>query len=258
VRGAEAPARSPFSMSLPSTNHWRGPGATAVARHRDRAGGRGRTGGMSRLLAAVAGLLISSALAAPAAGAKDEYWTQICGQSGCKIVKDRFVAAALTSEAEEHGSRVRRASGVPAYTVRYAVPNSGKPTGPTYWLTTDAIEFMIRNSQASVSDLFVRARAGVRPFPAANVHRAGSWERFVALGGAVSVIVVAALLLYRRGGVRQDPHDTRSSCRLFRQNATATHLDTSRANDCLPAAVRRPRSTYPLCRRVDARARRVG
>jgi hypothetical protein len=74
---------------------------------------------MSRLLATVAGLLIGAALAVPAAGAKDEYWTQICGQSGCRIVKDRFVAAALTSEAEEHGSKVRGSPGVPAYTVRY-------------------------------------------------------------------------------------------------------------------------------------------
>src|SRR5205823_4950410 len=92
-------------------------------------GGRGRTAGMSRLLAAVAGFLVTAALAAGQAGAKEEYWAQICGRSGCKIVKDRFVAAALTSEAEEHGSKVRRSEGVPAYTVRYAVPNSGGPTG---------------------------------------------------------------------------------------------------------------------------------
>jgi hypothetical protein len=155
---------------------------------------------MSRLLAAVGGLLISAALTVPAAGAKEEYWAQICGRSGCKIVKDRFVAAALTSEAEEHGSKVRSSLGVPAYTVRYAVPNSGELTGPTYWLKADEIEFMIRHSQASVSDLFIRAKAGVRPFPAAKAHPAGSWGRPVALGAAVSVIVIVALLLFRRGG----------------------------------------------------------
>jgi hypothetical protein len=167
---------------------------------RDRDGGRDRTAGMYRLLAAAAGLLISTALTAPAAGAKEEYWAQICGRSGCKLVKDRFVAAALTSEAEEHGSKARSSPGAPAYTVRYAVPNSGEPTGPKYWLKTDEIEFMIRHSQASVSDLFIRAKAGVRPFPAANAHRAGSWGLFVALGAAVSVLVAVALLLFRRGG----------------------------------------------------------
>jgi hypothetical protein len=168
---------------------------------------------VSRLLVAVIGLLISAALSASTAGAKEEYWAQICGQSGCKIVKDRFVAAALTSEAEEDGSKVRR-SPAPAYTIRYAVPKSGTPTGPTYWLTTDAIEFTIRFSQASVSDLFIRAKASVRPFPAANVQRASSWGRFVALGGAVAVIFVVALLAYRRAGIVRRAHA--SACALWR------------------------------------------
>jgi len=54
---------------------------------------------MSRSLVAVAALLVSTVLTAAAAEAKDEYWAQICGRSGCKIVKDRFVGAALTTEA---------------------------------------------------------------------------------------------------------------------------------------------------------------
>jgi hypothetical protein len=49
--------------------------------------------------------------------------------------------------------------------------------------------------------LFIRAKAGVRPFPAAKAHRAGSWGRFVALGAAVSVLIAVALLLFRRGGI---------------------------------------------------------
>lgn len=147
---------------------------------------------MLRVFAVLAGLLISTALTSPTAGAKEEYWAQICGRSGCKIVKDRFVAAALTSEAEELGSKVRSSRGVPAYTVRYAVPSSGEPTGPRYWLGTDAIELLIHHSQPSVSDLFIRAKAGVKPFPAVNAHRSRSWGRVVALGAVISLIVVVA------------------------------------------------------------------
>ena len=44
----------------------------------------------------------------------------------------------------------------------------------------------------------------------------------------------------------------RGSVSRFGQRATVTHLDTSRANYCLPAAVRRPSSTYHLCRRARA------
>jgi hypothetical protein len=122
--------------------------------------------GMRRLLiAAVACLIV--ALSASLAGAKDEYWAQICGRNGCKIIKDRFVAAALTSEAEEHGSRRRALDAGSAYRVRYAVPRSARPTGLSYWLTTKRIAFLIRQSQPSVAALFTRARAGVRPFFAA-------------------------------------------------------------------------------------------
>jgi hypothetical protein len=144
-----------------------------------------------RFVAVLAGLLISTALTSPTAGAKEEYWAQICGGSGCKIVKDRFVAAALTSEAEELGSKVRSSRGVPAYTIRFAVPSSGEPTGPRYWLGTDTIELLIHHSQPSVSDLFIRAKAGVKPFPAVT-HRSRSWGRVVALGAVISLIVVVA------------------------------------------------------------------
>jgi hypothetical protein len=153
---------------------------------------------MTRVLVALAGLLAGAAFAVPTAGAKGEFWARICGESGCKVIKDRLVGAALTGEAEQHGSKVRTSPGVPAYTVTYTVPKSGKPTGPKYWLTTDRIEFTIHSSQRSVSDLFIRATAGVRPFAAARGHRATPWGRFVALGGAGAGIVLVALLRSRR------------------------------------------------------------
>jgi hypothetical protein len=84
------------------------------------------------------------------------------------------VAAALSSEAEEVGTKVRTFLGVPAYSVRYAAPDSGHPTGPTYWLAARDIEFAIDSSQRSVSNLFVRATAGVRPFAPTSHHSNGS------------------------------------------------------------------------------------
>jgi hypothetical protein len=150
---------------------------------------------MSRSLPAIAGLLICAALAAPA-GAKDENWAQICGRNGCKILKDRLVTAALTGEAEEQGSKVR-SSRTPAYTVRY-VARTGKPFGPTYWLTTDAIDYTIRSSQPSVSRLFARAIAGVQPLSTTNGHHRSPWRRFIVLGSAVAVSVLVGAVLYRR------------------------------------------------------------
>jgi hypothetical protein len=57
---------------------------------------------MRRLVGTPSVVVVSLAAASPV-GAKEEYWAQICGQSGCKFIKDRFAAAALTTEAEERG-----------------------------------------------------------------------------------------------------------------------------------------------------------
>jgi hypothetical protein len=155
---------------------------------------------MFRTCAAI-GVLLISALAAPA-GAKDEEWTQICGRSGCKNVTERLVAAALTSEAEEQGSTIRTSLLAPAYTVRYVAPDSGEPFGPTYWLTAREIDFTIRSSQASVSRLFVDAKAGVQPFRAAGLNRTSSWDHSLALGSTVVVMLLVGALLYFRHEAR--------------------------------------------------------
>ena len=138
------------------------------------------------------------ALAAPAAAAKDEFWVRICGENGCKLVKDRLVAAALSSEAEELGTKVRTSLGVPVYRVRYAAPGSGHPTGPTYWLAGRSIKFTIESSQRSVSNLFVRATTGVRPFAPTN-HQSKDWKWFTAAGGAGVAALTSTLLLFHRG-----------------------------------------------------------
>jgi hypothetical protein len=151
---------------------------------------------MCRSVAVIVGLLIGAGLAAPA-GAKDEAWAQICGRNGCKIVKDRLVTAALTSEAEEQGRKVRSSQSGPAYTVRYVARDSSEPFGPTHWLPTDAINFAIRSSQASVGRLFVRAKAGIQPFPAASAGHAGSWELVLLMGVAAGAIV-PTLFWWRR------------------------------------------------------------
>ena len=150
---------------------------------------------MRRTLVALVSLVALAALAAPTAAAKEELWVRICGDNGCKLVKDRLVVAALSSEAEEVGTKVRAALGVPVYSVRYVAPDSGHATGPTYWPAAQDIEFAIDASQRSVSNLFVRATTGVRPF-APTSHQSTHWKWFTAGGGAA--ILASTFLLFRR------------------------------------------------------------
>ena len=152
---------------------------------------------MRRTLIALVSLVALAALAAPTAAAKEEFWVRICGENACKLVKDRLLAAALSTEAEELGTKVRTSLGVPAYSVRYAAPGSGHPTGPPYWLAARSIEFTIDSSQRSVRSLFVRATTGIRPFPYSS-HQANHWKWFTAEGGTGAAVLASTLLLFRR------------------------------------------------------------
>jgi hypothetical protein len=133
---------------------------------------------------------------------------QICGESGCKVVKDQFVAAALGTEAENRGSTVQFPSRGSAYSVRYVDASSREVTGRTYWLTTKTIDFLIDSSQPSVGKLFLRATAGVRPFPG-EPSSSTSWVWFVGAGGVIAMVIVFALLRWRR--VRFYRRKTRSA-----------------------------------------------
>jgi hypothetical protein len=106
------------------------------------------------------------------------------------------VAAALSSEAERSGTKLRPL-GVPVYSVTYAAPDSGRPTGPTYWLAAPSIEFTIDSSQRSVRNLFLRATAGVRPF-APTGHQHNHWKWLTAGGGAAAVLLASTLVLFRQ------------------------------------------------------------
>jgi hypothetical protein len=150
-----------------------------------------------RTVVALVFLVALAALAAPTAAAKEALWVRICGDNGCKLIKDRLEAAALSSEAEELGTKVRTSLGVPVYSVRYVAPDSGHPTGPTYWLAARDIEFTIDSSQRSVGNLFVRATAGVRPF-APTSHQSNHWTWVTAGGGTGAAVLASALLLFRR------------------------------------------------------------
>jgi hypothetical protein len=150
-----------------------------------------------RTLLALVSLVALAALAAPTAAAKEDFWVRICGENGCKLVKDRLMAAALSSEAEDVGTKVRRSPSVPVYSVRYVAPDSGNPTGPTYWLAARNIEFTIDSSQRSVRNLFVRAAAGVRPFAPTN-HQSNHWKWFSAASGTGAAVLASTLVLIRR------------------------------------------------------------
>ena len=122
---------------------------------------------------------------------------RICGESGCKVVKDELVVAALGSEAETRGSTVRFPSRGAVYSVRWVTASSGEPTGRTYWLTRQTVKFLIDSSQRSVGDLFIRATAGVRQFPG-EPSSSTSWVWFVGAGGAIAMVIVVAFLRWRR------------------------------------------------------------
>lgn len=153
---------------------------------------------MGRASVALVGVVVVALCAAPAAAAKGGYWVRICGESGCKVVKDRLVGAALSSEAETRGSTVRFPSRGPAYSVRYVIASSGEPTGRTYWLTSETIDFLIDSSQPSVGELFVRATAGVRPFPGASSPSSTPWVWLIGAGGTIAGLVAVVLLRWRR------------------------------------------------------------
>jgi hypothetical protein len=107
------------------------------------------------------------------------------------------VAAAFSGEAEEVGTKVRTALGVPVYSVRYVAPDSSHSTGPTFWLAARDIEFAIDSSQRSVSNLFVRATMGVRPF-APTSHQSNRWKWLTAWGGTGAAVLACTLVLFRR------------------------------------------------------------
>jgi hypothetical protein len=156
---------------------------------------------MGRASVVLAMVMLVALCAAAAADAKGGYWLRICGESGCKVVKDQLVGAALSTEAETRGSTVRFPSRGAVYSVRYVIAPSGEVTGRTYWLTTETIDFLIASSQPSVGKLFVRATADVRPFPGASSSAAESstsWVWVVGAGGAIAAVVAVVLLRWRR------------------------------------------------------------
>jgi hypothetical protein len=151
---------------------------------------------MRRTLLALVSLVALAALLAPTAVAKGEFWVRICGENGCKLIKDRLAAAALSSEAEEFGTKVRSPD-APVYSVRYVMPDSGHPTGPNYWLAARSVEFTIDSSQQSVRHLFVQATRGVRPFPSGR-HQSNHWKWFAAGAGIGAAVLASTFILFRQ------------------------------------------------------------
>jgi hypothetical protein len=130
------------------------------------------------------GLVLLAALPSGAA-AKDEYALELCGASGCKVVRDPIVAAALAQATEDFGVAVPAQLESPFFTVRY-VP----PTGTTYRLAESAIAELQSGSEPRVVDVFDRAVAGIEPF---GVRDDGArwWAVAAIVGVGLAVIVVA-------------------------------------------------------------------
>jgi hypothetical protein len=133
------------------------------------------------------------ALAVPAvAPAKDDYSLRLCGRSGCKLVTDPFVAAALSQETDDFGVVAPAPVAPPFYTVQY-VPKGGVPIGPTYRLSLAAIARTRATSAREVGGLFERATAGIEPF---SEDRGGAfrwWPLAIA-----TFIGLAAVVAWRR------------------------------------------------------------
>ena len=153
-------------------------------------------------------LVVLAALAAPTAAPKDIIWLRICGENGCKLIKDQEVGAALGTEAEEYGAKVRASvQPLPMYEVTYVLPSSTRrilrteglrePRQPTYWLPQRSIRFVIATSQRSVSGLFLRATAGIRLFTPTG-HQSRHWQWFTALSSAGAAVLAGTLVVFRR------------------------------------------------------------
>jgi hypothetical protein len=167
-----------------------------------------RASSVRQILAVLVSLVVLAALAAPTAAPKDIMWLRICGENGCKLIKDQGVGAALATEAEAYGAKVRASvQHLPMYEVTYVLPSSTRrilrtegltvPRQPTYWLPQRSIRFVIATSQRSVSGLFLRATAGIRPFtPTSN--QSSHWQWFTALSSAGAGVLAGTLVLFRR------------------------------------------------------------
>jgi len=170
-----------------------------------------------RTLLALASLVVLAVLAPQTATAKDVWWLRICGENGCKLIKDQGIGAALGTEAEEYGTKARASGYVPVYEVSYVLPSSMRanlrtaglpePREPTYWLRQRHIQFLIANSQRSVSETFMRATAGIRPFVPAGSPSSNRWKWFALAGAAVlAILAIAALAAHRtRSSAQQRP-----------------------------------------------------
>src|ERR1700693_5200999 len=112
---------------------------------------------MRRSLVALGSLVVLAALAAQTAAAKDATWLRVCGETGCKLVSDQGIDAALLTEAEQYGAKARASMQVPVYEVTVVLPRSmhailhteglRAPREPTYWLRQRRIQFLIATSQ---------------------------------------------------------------------------------------------------------------
>jgi hypothetical protein len=135
-------------------------------------------------------------------------WLRICGENGCKLVRDQGIDAALLTEAEQYGAKARAFVHVPVYEVTVVLPRSmhatlqteglTAPREPTYWLRQLRIQFLIATSQRTVSELFLRATAGIRPFTPTSTHSSNQRKWFTAAGAAAAASLAAVVLLIRR------------------------------------------------------------
>jgi hypothetical protein len=136
---------------------------------------------------------LGAALALPASvSAKDEYSLQLCGRSGCKLVTDRIVAAALSQEVTDFGMPAPARVSAPFFTVRY-LPREGVPISPTYRLPEAAIARTQATSSPEVAQIFERATAGIQPFSDARDAGLRWWPH-----GFAAFIGLAAMVALRR------------------------------------------------------------
>jgi hypothetical protein len=142
---------------------------------------------------ALIAVAVGVALALPAAApAKDDYFLQLCGRSGCKLVTDRIVAAALSQEVTDFGVPAAGQVAAPFFTVQY-VPRAGVPISPTYRLPEAAIARTQATSAPEVADVLAQATAGIEPFSDARDAGFRWWPHACA-----AFIGLAAVVVWRR------------------------------------------------------------
>ena len=138
----------------------------------------------------------------PPALGKEDYAVRVCGSSGCEVVGDPVVEAAIFGEAERYGAvaddRFVRSYYQGAYfTVRLVAPD-GDAFGKEYDVPVARIRETQASSDPEVAEPLEQATSGIEPYSVAGEEEASVWPWIAGVAGMVAAGTVALRRARRR------------------------------------------------------------